>query len=83
MRSHVLSVAVTVVAVSLAVTHMISPRLTIDGVTGLLLVVAALPWVRRIFKSVELPGGLKVELQDSEETKDNVANTAQPLDKPK
>jgi hypothetical protein len=38
--------------------------LGIDSTTVLLLAIAALPWLGSIFKSVELPGGLKVEYRD-------------------
>jgi hypothetical protein len=36
----------------------------IDAITLALLVIAAIPWLRPLFKSLELPGGLKVEFQD-------------------
>lgn len=42
------------------------PTAPIDGVTAILLLVAAIPWLQPLFKSLELPGGVKVEFQDLE-----------------
>ena len=36
----------------------------VDAVTLTLLVIALLPWLAPIVKSVELPGGVKIELQE-------------------
>ena len=38
----------------------------LTATTVLLLVVAVLPWISSLVKSVELPGGLKIEFQDLE-----------------
>jgi hypothetical protein len=40
------------------------PNLTIDGVILTLLVVAIFPWLTPLIKSVELPGGFKLEFQE-------------------
>lgn len=45
----------------------------IDLTTLLLLVIAALPWLAPIFKSLELPGGLKVEFQELEKAKEEAS----------
>jgi len=57
---------VTVSAVGIAVSHSVWPTATIDGVTATLLLVAIVPWLQPLFKSLELPGGVKVEFQDLE-----------------
>jgi hypothetical protein len=57
---------ITVGAVGIAVVHLVCPSATIDGVTATLLLVALLPWLQPLFKSLELPGGVKVEFQDLE-----------------
>ncbi|HBQ5984467.1 TPA: hypothetical protein L9A40_002313 [Klebsiella pneumoniae] len=54
--------------------HVIWPHLAIDAITLGLIVVALLPWLAPIVKSVELPGGLKVELQEIKETTERVKN---------
>lgn len=57
---------VTVTAVSLTVAggHVLWPDIKIDAITLSLLAAAAIPWLVPLFKSVELPGGLKLEFQD-------------------
>lgn len=57
-------VVVTLVAVSLAILHLIFPKINIDLITVSLLALAVIPWVETLFKSVELPGGLKLEFQE-------------------
>lgn len=52
------------VAVSLAILHLIFPKINIDLITVSLLALAVIPWVETLFKSVELPGGLKLEFQE-------------------
>lgn len=43
---------------------MLWPNINIDAITLSLLAVAAIPWLVPLFKSGELPGGLKLEFQD-------------------
>ena len=59
-----LRIGVTVCATMLAAAHVLRPALNIDSITVALLIAAAIPWLQPIFKSVELPGGFKVELQE-------------------
>jgi len=42
------------------------PELRIDGVIAGLVIIAIIPWVAPLFKSLELPGGLKFEFQELE-----------------
>lgn len=56
-------VTITAVAVVLAVLHA-TDQFTLDQYSMALLLAALLPWIIHLFKSVELPGGLKLELQD-------------------
>ena len=51
------------------------PDVKIDGVTLGLLAIALLPWLQPLLKSIELPGGLKVEMQDYEQS---ISNTPPP-----
>jgi hypothetical protein len=48
----------------LALGHVAYPHVKIDAVTLGFLVIAVLPWLGFVFKSLELPGGLKVEYQE-------------------
>lgn len=56
--------AISLIAAGVAGAHLVWPQLTIDGITLLSLVIAVLPWLQPLFKSVELPGGLKVEFHE-------------------
>jgi len=55
---------VTLGALMLALCHLVWPWLAIDAITLGLLVIAILPWLAPIFKTLEFPGGWKVEFQD-------------------
>ena len=57
---------ITLTSLLVALGHLIFPTVAIDFVTVALLVIAVLPWLAPIVKSVELPGGLKIQLQDME-----------------
>ena len=52
------------VAIALAAVHLIWPHLHIDAVTLALVVVALVPWLAPIFRSIELPGGWRFEYQE-------------------
>ncbi len=57
-------IAISTICVILAAAHLIWPDVKVDMVTLVLLVVAILPWLAAVIRSVELPGGFKIELQD-------------------
>jgi len=51
-------------ALLLVLAHLIWPALAIDAVTITFVVIAILPWLAPLIKSLEFPGGLKVELHE-------------------
>jgi hypothetical protein len=55
--------------------HIFWPNLAIDAISLGLIVVALLPWLAPIVKSVELPGGVKVELQEVKDATERVINS--------
>jgi hypothetical protein len=55
---------VSALAVLLGAAHIIWPHVSVDGITLGLFAIAVLPWLSSLFKSIELPGGLKVEYQE-------------------
>jgi hypothetical protein len=61
-------------AIGLAVIHILWPGLGIDSITISLIVVAALPWLLPLLKTVELPGGFKIELKDTKAATDKVTS---------
>ena len=55
---------VTLAALLLALVHIVFPWIAIDGVVLMLIVIAVVPWLAPLFRSLELPGGWKVEFRD-------------------
>jgi hypothetical protein len=64
----VLPIVVSAAAIGLAIAHLASPGAAIDGTTLALVGIAALPWLGSVFKSIELPGGVKAEYRERLET---------------
>lgn len=62
---------ITISAILVGLTHLIFPDLKIDAIFITLIVVAIIPWLEPLLKSVELPGGLKVEFQDLKKIEDD------------
>lgn len=66
---------ITLGALLLALAHLIWPSLTIDVITLALVVIAIIPWLEPLLKSLKLPGGLEVEFKDLEDTKERLEKT--------
>lgn len=64
MRIIHIQVGITVISISVIIIHIIWPELSIDSITLSLLVLATIPWIAPVFKSLEFPGGWKIEFQD-------------------
>jgi hypothetical protein len=56
-------ILISALALGLAVLHTAMPSFQIDGITVVAVGIALLPWLSTIFKSVEIPGWLKVEFK--------------------
>ena len=63
---------ITLTAVLIAVCHAYFPDIKIDSIILTLLAIALIPWLAPLFRSVELPGGVKVEFQELETAKKKV-----------
>ena len=50
--------------------HLLWPSLAIDGITLTLVVIAIVPWLAPLFKSMEFPGGWKIEFRDLAEVQE-------------
>jgi hypothetical protein len=57
-------ITISVVCILLAIAHKVWPDAAPDLTTTILLLVALLPWLTSVIRSVELPGGFRIELQD-------------------
>ena len=55
---------VTALALAVGVFHYLRPDAAIDTTTLVLVIVALLPWISSLFRSVEIPGWFKVEFKD-------------------
>jgi hypothetical protein len=66
MNRRILAWAITAVAIVGAGIHLVWPSIAIDAITVTLLLVSVLPWLAPLFKTVELPGGVKVEFAELE-----------------
>jgi len=60
----IIQLSITGTAIALSIIHLKYPELKIDSISIFLLIIAILPWLSPLFKSIELPGGLKVEFQE-------------------
>jgi hypothetical protein len=83
-RPAYLRILLTIMAIVVAASHARWPAVTIDGVTLGLIVLAVLPWLAPIIKSIELPGIGKIELQEVkaqvEELRGQAASASQKAD---
>jgi len=75
MSPKLIQAAITVSAIGLIIAHAIWPEWKIDGVTVGLLIVAIIPWLAPLLKTLELPGGWKIEFRDLQRAKEK-ANQA-------
>ena len=64
---------ISVLFIVLAVLHVFVDSVTIDSIAIVLLVIASLPWLFPYLKSLELPGGVKIELKDVQKAVEQVA----------
>ena len=55
---------IPIVALLLAASHIVFPNIKIDLIIVFLVGLSMMPWLESLFKSVELPGGLKLEFYD-------------------
>ena len=62
----------SIAAILIAVIHFLRPSLRPDTTYVAALVLAVIPWLAPLIKSVELPGGFKIEVQDLKEATDKL-----------
>ncbi len=70
--------SITIGASLIAVIHFVSPHFSLDTTYIVALVLAVIPWLAPIVKSVELPGGFKIEVRDIKEATDKVNAATEP-----
>lgn len=57
-------IVISIIAGLLIVAHLCWPNIKPDAATLALIIAGILPWLGPIIRSIELPGGFKIELQD-------------------
>lgn len=57
-------IGITATSFCFVCVHLLWPDRRIDAITLILLLAAAIPWLLPLFRSIEFPGGLKLEFQD-------------------
>jgi hypothetical protein len=78
---------ISAIAAAGVVLHVAFPHVVVDGVSVTLILVSIVPWLPPLFKSLELPGRVKLEFQEVEkvvqraEAAGLLAPTADPLAK--
>lgn len=79
MKLNLIRWAITLACGGVALGHALWPDFKFDATYTVLFVVAVIPWLAPVIKSIELPGGFKIELQDLKAaTKKITAPTATP-----
>ncbi|MCH7575863.1 MAG: hypothetical protein IIA59_12170 [Candidatus Marinimicrobia bacterium] len=59
-------ILISILTLSLAVANTLSATITIDATSLVLIIISILPWIAPLLKSLELPGGFKVQFRDIE-----------------
>ncbi len=80
-----ISILISGFAIFLLIIHVFVPAMTIDIITITLFLIAIIPWVGQIFKSIKLPGGFQVDYQDLEKISRELESTdlvAEPTEGP-
>jgi len=64
----VLKIIISIFAITLAFLHTLYPQVDIDLTSLILIIIALFPWFAHILKSMELPGGIKFEFKELQDT---------------
>jgi hypothetical protein len=79
-NNYLLRAGITVTALLVILVHLIWPGLYIDAITVTLLFVGLAPWLSSVFKSLEFPGGWKIEFQEIKEQLNSIiASDTEPI----
>lgn len=70
-----LKISITLIALFALLVRIAFPELKIDAVSLGLIALALVPWLSPLIKSVELPGGAKIEFQDVKDAAERVTSS--------
>lgn len=71
----VLRILISLGAAVALVAHHVWPDLSIDTTTFLLVALGMMPWFRSLIKSIELPGGIKIELPETKAATEKITSS--------
>jgi hypothetical protein len=71
-------IVISLVCGVLAAAHLLWPGIKPDATTLVLLVLGLMPWLTSVIKSIELPGGFKIDLQEVKAATEKVAGVGAP-----
>jgi hypothetical protein len=57
-------ITISVISALILIAHMVWPSIKFDAAALFLIMICVIPWLGGIFKSIELPGGTKVEFRE-------------------
>jgi hypothetical protein len=75
-KENLLRYTVTAAALAVAILHVVFPSAVPDAITAGFLLLAFLPWLAPLIKSVDIPGVVKLELRDIELKADEAKGAA-------
>lgn len=55
--------------------HMFCPKITIDNITIIALILGFIPWLSDLFKEIEMPGGWKIKFNDQKRLEKQFSDT--------
>lgn len=61
-----IQISITIAALIVLIIHIFHPSINIDVIALTLIIIAMIPWMIPLLKSLELPGGIKFEFQELE-----------------
>jgi hypothetical protein len=69
-KDTILRIVISGISIIFIIIHLFFPKVTIDGITLFLIFLSFIPWLAPLFKSLEFPGGWKIEFQDLQKSKE-------------
>ena len=70
-----ISIVISIFAIILLILHLLVPAAAIDAITITLFLIAIIPWMSPIFKSIKLPGGFQIDYQELKEISKELDNS--------
>ncbi len=76
MKLILISILLSIIFIALAIIHILFPNINMDIITVIFIIFAFLPWIFPYIKSLEFPGGIKIELKDTKLATEKILKNA-------